>query len=654
MGHNNLLREVAVLPILQAIRAGRRTFSQGGFLKKKLTSAALWVFVWFPFFTGGVLFLRGRKTPKGLFDYDWAVALFVIAAIAALRTRRVSWSELVELPPVRFVRSFLEWWTLQCERRPLVTMTMASIIAGTIMSISSLRRHWALASNASDLGIFTNAIWNFTFRGEYVSSFKNGLNLLVDHQSPAFWLYVPIFRMFPLPETLLILQALTLAFGAPAVFWLARQYGLSALASALLPLVYWLYEPMRNANAFDFHPETIILPSMLWSIAGLQSRTIWHRVFGTLFLLLALAGKESAPPLAAGVALAWLCGAAPPNERRFTRALAILVLPASVALFLFYTQYLPKEIFHVSYGYTALYAHLGDTPVDVLLSPLTNPMAFWASMLGTKKVYYLVFLLLPLAFLPLLSWRHYPAFVVPLTLLLLPEETHRLGTSYHYSIEPSVGLFWALPSGLVVLRDRLLPYLQRRITLGLPQLKPEQSVLIVLTICALATSSPSEIFRWRRYSPTSHDRWLRQELLPTLDPHSSFSSPSNVAAHLAARRWSHHLPLLYELKTDATLVDMRTLLGNEFFEPLTSGGVKYDAAPIDCVITDPVQNYWPLQSQEAAIVDQLILAHRYKMIYECDRLKLYQKDVEPAPVCIVGTMPTCDAHLLGQNVRRPY
>ena len=165
-------------------------------------------------------------------------------------------------------------WLLALERSPgLALWSVAAIVGAQFFSVSLLR-HWAFETHGHDLGIYTNAIWNLTHGNGYVSAVKNGQNLFLDHQAPLYWALAPLFWLVPRPETLLCLQAFGLAAGGPALFYLGRRhFGRGHWASAALPWLYWSYLPLRNANAFDFHPEFMMWPLFLWAFAGFATRT---------------------------------------------------------------------------------------------------------------------------------------------------------------------------------------------------------------------------------------------------------------------------------------------------------------------------------------------------------------------------------------------
>lgn len=479
-------------------------------------------------------------------------------AIVALLAFFVSPGQLQATSSVRAARRAFTLWSETLARTPARTLAVSSLLMGGLWSFASLRRHWAFESHSFDLGIFTSAIWNLVHGFGYVSAPKGGMNLLADHQSPIFWALAPVFRLFESPETLLFAQGLLLAAGAIPLYFIASQtLSRSHWAAPALPLLYWANRPIRNANAFDFHPETLMLPLFLVAIAGVQSRAARARIAGAVALLAALACKESAGPVAAGVGLAWLLGAGPEATRAFTRRLGLAALAAGVAVFALDLKVVPG-FFGKAYAYSDAYSHLGASLGQIALSPFTKPEIFWPHLLGPARLKFLFWTLAPLGFLPLLNARALPAFLPGYLMLFLSASDLRVNPIYHYAIEPSVGLFWAMPAALAAAERR--PFFQNR----------KGWIATWLVFWALGAFGRSELYRVRAHAPDPHREFLASRVLPCIDPSVTIAATDALVPHLATRPWAHNLTRLE-----------------------TAAGT-----PVDCVLHDSALDNWPLGPRE--------------------------------------------------------
>lgn len=556
----------------------------------------VWILFVFPWVTGGVWI----KQPGLKLELSEVGIPVLVLAVLASGLKWIGNAPLEQASSVRFLMLCWNRWQEILFRSPKKTLWLAASGIGLVEAFASFRRHWAMGSGAADLGIFTNAIWNLTHGNGYISSVKDGMNLFSDHQSPIFWLIAPLFYLFPKVELLLLIQALALASGGVIVYYLGKQYlSTRHWGLAALPLLYWAYLPLRNANAFDFHPEVLILPLLLSAILGLQSERTRGRILGALSLILGLGGKESAPLVVAGIGAAWILGAGPLNTRSFTRKIGPLLIGLGGGAFYFDTQIVPK-LLGGKYVYQASYKHFGSGLTDIILSPIYRPQVFFTQILGVARLKFLFWTLAPLAFLPLLNPKALLAAAPGYLILFLAEGTHRVSPIYHYAVEPSVGLFWAMP--LAIDRFQKLRFIK------MPSTQLAKTVWILFW--SLGTFGRSELYRIRVFEPSEHDQWLKQEFLPKLTQ-KSMSVPGALVPQLATRPWIHHLPV-FEMPHQNL---------------------------VDCVILDPKVNNWPLDTQSTNSLPQKLASLNYQLEYSCGTVQVYKKK-ELGDSCFIQ-IPKC-------------
>lgn len=464
---------------------------------------------------------------------------------------------------------------------------LGSVFFGSISFWASLRRHAAFESHAFDLGIFTNAIWNFTQNGQLYSSVKGGMWLFADHQSPIFLLCAPFFAVFSSAKTLLALQAYGLALGALPLALVARQFvgkrdTRLAWIVPSLPWVYWAYLPIRYATLFDFHPEVFILPLFLAAIAGFQGTSRYARISGFVFLFLALMGKESAGPLAVGVGIAWLLGAGPESTRTFTRRASVGWIFAGLLVFYLDLKVVPGWVGAPGYAYAGLYSQYGSGALEILLSPFLKTQLVLQQLFGPSRWVFLFWTLAPLGFLPILNWRAIPAFLPAYLMLFLSAGEHRVDVHWHYGIEPAVGLFFALPAVLV-------EFSQGSLRKWLPWF---------VAFAVLATYTKSDIYKGIRYEPNAHMQWLSAQFLSALDPSLPLAATESLVSHLSTRHWVERLDYLLEATSE---------------QPL-------------CAVYDESLSNWPMQISELEKVLRMLSSPPWLLDYQCGVVRVWSRD----------------------------
>jgi uncharacterized membrane protein len=519
-----------------------------------------------------------------------AVVLVALAAAAIRRWSREPWEKSF------FVRQgvkLAQAWLGALERAPRRTLWSAAGAVGALLLWVAVFRHRAFEAHGFDLGIFTNTIWNLTHGNGYVSSVKGGINLFSDHQSPLFWVLAPLFWLVPRPETLLFAQAFGLAAGGPALYYLGRaKFGRQHWAPAALPWLYWSYLPLRNANAFDFHPEVFMLPLFLWAFAAFASERRWAKMLGLLALLGAFGAKESAGVVAFGIGVAWaLTGGAGARPQRWP---GVALAAAGVALFVFDVKVVPG-FFGGNYAYLGLYERFGDGIVDVFLAPFTQPVFFFSQIFSYERLNFVFWTLAPLGFLPLLDWRAAVAALPPYLMLLLSEGDQRVRVIFHYGIEPGTALFLALPFGLAAFARR---FGWRRAG-------------IWMLFSALAWFGPSELTRARSYAPIPHRAWLAAEAMPCVNTEAPTAASDVLIPHLATRSWISYPDRLEQRPSDE---------------------------PVHCVVTDLRVGNWPLGRGGLERVRESLPARGYHEAYTCGGFSVHELGTSRCLRC----MPKCD------------
>jgi len=136
----------------------------------------------------------------------------------------------------------------------LISVVSLYILA---FSVYTLFRHWAYGTAAWDLAIFDQALWSTLHGKFFYVSFMPGHSPFAFHTQFILILLLPIYFLFPYPETLLVLQTIILGLGAIGIYLIAQEIlGNKDLALAFA-VSYLLYPQLHGINRFDFHPEAL-------------------------------------------------------------------------------------------------------------------------------------------------------------------------------------------------------------------------------------------------------------------------------------------------------------------------------------------------------------------------------------------------------------
>ena len=371
------------------------------------------------------------------------------------------------------------------QRVPFRLVVLAAGI-GLLFWLSAATRHALLQSNAYDLGLFDQWAWLVSQGLPPISSMEE-VHVLADHGAWMLYIAGGVYRLLPSVQWLLASQALALSLTALPIWWLARQAGLPPRRCWLICGLWWLQPVVFNANLFDFHPETWVMPAFamaLWAERGERPR-LWLAL-----LLLMLGARDGLVLITGGMALDLAC------RRRWRWAGAAAAL--SVCWFLLLSRWLypwlrdgegPKAA-------ARMFSHLSGGPMQILQN------LDWSGGLQ-----YLVLLCLPCLWL----WRRQslPTLLIgmPLVLVnLLSASASYRTLIHHYSLPlavvtvvaaidgglaanrlrrgPDWTLIWATACWLALAKPWFFsgPYLQRLPSLGSTQeaiarVQPDDAVL---------------------------------------------------------------------------------------------------------------------------------------------------------------------------------
>ena len=204
------------------------------------------------------------------------------------------------------VEGFEKLFSLKVLKRDLseILVCILIIVYTVIFSCYTTFKYNAFKAYAWDLGIFNQALWTTLHDGKL---FYYTAELFVNpsgsffgsHFSPILFLVLPVYSLYPRPETLLVFQSLILALGALPLYYFTRETLDHRTGAMVYVLAYLIYTPLHGVNWFDFHVQAF-LPVLFFSVMYFlrrarksNSRIDWSLYF--VFILLSLSVAENVP-----------------------------------------------------------------------------------------------------------------------------------------------------------------------------------------------------------------------------------------------------------------------------------------------------------------------------------------------------------------------
>lgn len=381
-------------------------------------------------FTVFFIFLRGAI---GLFTFDYAslsppqrsmmrtmltavgVAACLSAVIVLIRTlssERSRLKRLADRSRHHLARGFV---------------TAAALLHIALFSAIMIYRVTALVTPTYDFGLFSQMFHYMSSYGTPMTTLERSrlLSHFEIHFSPIFYLFLPIYRLIPRPETLQVLQIVTVASAVIPCFLLARRAGLNDAATTLVCTIFLCHPGLSCSSMYDLHENCFLAPLVLWMLYTALSD---HRVsFGAVTLLLLLV-KEDAVLYVVCIGL-WLM------FRKKTRWLGLGAVTAGLLAFAGITAFLTNRGQGVMlYRYANIQAFPEKGLFGYLLTLIAMPGYLLDQIFTTEKILYLLQMVLPLGLLPLLGRRLDRIFLVLpfLVMNLIPNYQYQHNMTFQY------------------------------------------------------------------------------------------------------------------------------------------------------------------------------------------------------------------------------
>ena len=423
---------------------------------------------------------------------------------------------------------------------PPAWLWVAILVYMVTYSTLAILKHNTFHSYTYDLGIMSQVLWNTAQGRPFEISLDRPMDTelvgsyLGNHVYPILLAVALLYRLWPDPRLLLILQSVVLGLGAVPLYWIARRELRYPWLVIGLIVSYLLYPALGYLNLFDFHPIALSIPFLLFAYWALLER---RRAVFWIAIILALTTKEEMiiPIGAFGI----YC-----LTRQQWRRQGLWLLILSVLWgFLCFGIIIPHYNQGRPFRYTELWSHLlskSPARADTRISGQVGT----TSLLSRETFLFLFYLLLPLGFLPLLAPDLLAVSLPSLVYLLLGNRPalHRVG--YHYPAVLIPWLFLAAVYGMARMEQRLEVYPKRRWE-HLPLY-----LLMIGTLVANLALSPI-LFHWRSGSLSSTTSSEKiNAALAQIPSQAGVATINSFGAHLSHRRYLMDVDMILPMRQD--------------------------------------------------------------------------------------------------------
>lgn len=321
---------------------------------------------------------------------------------------------------------------LELSKKKTVVFTVIAFVFffGTVTAVSVLRYITYNAPNF-DFGIFCNMYHNMktTFLPTASCERDKILSHFAVHFSPALYVFLPIYFIFPSPITVAVCQTVAIYSAVIPFILILKHRKFSSVSTLLLSVMFLASTAFSKGCAYDFHENCLLPLFLMWMFFFYEKKkTVPFFIFAILTLMV----KEDAFIYIAVFAVYIFLA-----DRQFKKGSALLVI--GCVYFLCACAYLENYGTGImSNRYDAMISGDAGLP-GIIKTVFTNPGYTISKIFGTtdnspNKIIYFIQLMCPLAFLPFMTKKPVRLILVLPTLLnLLTDYSYQYDISFQYS-----------------------------------------------------------------------------------------------------------------------------------------------------------------------------------------------------------------------------
>ena len=427
-------------------------------------------------------------------------------------------------------------------RQPGPRLLLALAVTGFAAGFAALAevRHQAFWSGRFDLGNLTQAVWS-TAHGHFLKLTDlqgRQISRLGAHFDPIVAVFAPLWRIWPNPSLLLLVQSLAVAAGAVPVFLLARRHLGSEWAGLGFAIAYLLYPPTQWLVVDDFHPVALATPLLLAGFWFLDTdRVAAFALVGGLACLT----KEHIGFTVAAMGVWYALG-------RLRRVGWVIALGGAAVSVIAIAVVVPHFAPGGGSPFEGRYTDVGGSPTGIVKTALTDPQTTIAAVTEARDLQYVFHLLLPLAFLSLLSPAVTLTALPEVLLNLLSDVRTQTSIHFHYTAGAIPGLIMGAILGAARLRRMGGGFLGAETTAAIT--RGVVAVAVVTTILYGPVPFWSHVPFGQKVAASQYRVTARDHAAVTaislIPPHTPVSASNTMGARLSARSRVFSFPVLEE------------------------------------------------------------------------------------------------------------
>lgn len=288
--------------------------------------------------------------------------------------------------------NIIPWWTWG-----VFLFAVAAVVVGFI-SVTTISTHRCFGTAHYDFGIFYQMFHSLIDDGTAVTSCEReeSISHFRIHASYIFYTLVPVFKMFPKAETLLIAQAVLSMGGVIPLFLIAKKHDFKGFSLFFMGLAYVFCIGIVNPCYYEFHENAYLPTLLMWLLWAVDRK---NYVMFYIMSVLTCIVKEDAPlyVVCIGIYLFF------EDKGRIRRMNGLIMALFAGAYMLFITNWLMKNgdgQMMMSSRFDILMIDSTAGLKEVVKNALLNPGYLFSLLIKESTLKFFMQIMAPLLFIP--------------------------------------------------------------------------------------------------------------------------------------------------------------------------------------------------------------------------------------------------------------
>lgn len=317
------------------------------------------------------------------------------------------------------------------EKPTLIIVGVLALLFIGFISLTTVVQFKVYGTSCFDMGIFSQMYYNMIHDLSMNTTCERDMLLshFAVHCSPIFYLLLPVYFIFPTPETLLVCQAILVGSAVIPLYFICKNYKFSNIMTLIICMIYLFAPAVIMPNYYDFHENAFLPPMIMWLLWSIEKSKI-PAMF--VFMMLTLFVKEDAFIYVVSIGFFLLFSKKKytinKTEKTSSYATYALIMIAGAFLYFVVVSLLMEQFGHgiMEYRYSNIMTDKDKGLFNVITTIISDPGLAISEAFTEEKILFFLQMTAPLLFLPFATKK------IPHLFLLVPFFIVNLISDYKY------------------------------------------------------------------------------------------------------------------------------------------------------------------------------------------------------------------------------